>query len=161
LFFEYLETDFDPAIFERLLNELLASDPSMLKEQSFDLAFESEPPTREIGTDPMEPTPSNVPIFITTTPNVSQLTNKPIILIQTTNKPSVQSAPTEYYNFPIESSSITINDYQMDDGLPLTPSTSESPDETSSNSPGSIQDNVYSTMLTNFDVNSKMIFSDF
>jgi hypothetical protein len=49
----------------------------------------------------------------------------------------------------------------MDDGLPLTPSTSESPDETSSNSPSSVQDNVYSTMLTNFDVNSKMIFSDF
>jgi len=122
-----------------MLNELLSSDPTLIKESSIDLSFpiiESEPPTREIGTDPMEPTPSALPIIIKTT-NGNPLTTKPIFVIQTMNS--------------IETST---NDYTMEDSLPLTPSSSsESPDEPCSNSP----DNTQSSMLTNFDVNQYLI----
>jgi hypothetical protein len=122
-----------------MLNELLSSDPTLIKESSIDLSFpiiESEPPTREIGTDPMEPTPSALPIIVKTT-NGNSLTTKPIFVIQTMNS--------------IETST---NDYTMEDSLPLTPSSSsESPDEPCSNSP----DNTQSSMLTNFDVNQYLI----
>jgi hypothetical protein len=139
-------------MFEELVNKLFSTDPLLLKEQSIDLSFESEPPTREIGTDPMEPMPSTVPIIIKTT-NINQLTNKPILHIQTMNQPQIQSTPTEYYNIQIESSSLTTDEYPMEDILSLTPSTSESPDEARSNSPDGSQENLYSTMLTNLDVN--------
>jgi hypothetical protein len=144
-----------------MLNELLSSDPTLIKESSIDLSFpiiDSEPPTREIGTDPMEPIPSTLPLIIKTT-NGNPLTTKPIFLIQTMNKSTVDNSlssatttmPTEYYNFQIETST---NDYPMEDNLPLTPSSSsESPDEQCSNSP----DNTQSSMLTNFDVNQYLI----
>jgi len=125
-----VENDFDPAKFEKLLNELLSTDPTTLQEESFDL---SEPATREIGTDPMESTTTTTTLpFIIKTHNINQLTNTPIFLIQTSNQ--------------MENS--TLNDYQVDEVSPLTPSTSsDSPDESSSHSP----DNMYSKMLTNFD----------
>jgi hypothetical protein len=106
----------------------------------------------------MEPTPSTLPLIIKTT-NGNPLTTKPIYLIQTMNKSTVDNSstsvtttmPTEYYNFQIETST---NDYPMEDNLPLTPSSSsESPDEQCSNSP----DNTQSSMLTNFDVNQYLI----
>jgi len=159
---DYTETEFDPAVFEKLITELLTSDPSYIQEQSIELPVQYEqfePRTREMGTDPMEPIPSTtLPIIIKTPSNINQLT-KPIILIQTTNKPpignslSIQPAPMEYINFQIEPSSLTTNDYEMDNGLPLTPSpsTSESPDEGNSSSSESLHDNAYSTMLTNLD----------
>ncbi|CAF1045433.1 unnamed protein product [Rotaria sordida] len=162
---EYSEDQFDPVAFDAFLNDFLSSEPSLFIEQSIDLpltSFESEPTTREIGTDPMEPVPTTRPITITTT-NINQLTKTPIILIQTSNKtangnslriesvPWTTTVPTEIYNLQFDPSSSTINDYPMEDILPLTPSTSsESPDETSSNSPDS-SDNAYSKMLTNFD----------
>ncbi len=170
LFFENLETDFDAINFEKLLNDLLSSDPTMINEQSIDLsstAFEPEPTTREMGTDPMEPTPSTRPLIIRTT-NANQLSNPPIFFIQTTNNTSIgnslpiQSAPStilpnEYYNLQLDSSSLTTNDYQMEEALPLTPSTlSESPDE--GNSPDSFHENAYSKLLTNFDVTLKNLF---
>jgi len=151
--FQNIENDFDATIFEDLVNKLFSSDPLLLKEQSIDLSFpplESEPPTREIGTDPMEPVQPALPIIIKPT-NVNNSSNNPILFIRTINK-----TPTEYYNFPIESSSVITNDYQMEDNLPLTPSSSsESPDETCSNSPDSLQNNTCSTMLTDLDVNYK------
>merc|ERR1711939_432833 len=49
---ENTETDFDPATFEKLINELLS--------------LESEAATREIGTDPMEPVPQSMPLIINT-----------------------------------------------------------------------------------------------
>jgi hypothetical protein len=140
IFFVNLESDFDPAVFEKLLNELLSSDPSTLQEQSFNLSFastECEPSTREIGTDPMEPTPTALPLIIKTHNINQQSTTSPIFLIQTLNKIPAVSAPNEYYNLQIESS--TTNDYQMEDSLPLTPSTSDSPDESRSHSPEFIQ----------------------
>jgi len=151
--FQNIENDFDATVFEDLVNKLFSSDPLLLKEQSIDLSFpplESEPLTREIGTDPMEPVSSTSPIIIKST-NVNNLTNNSILFIRTINKTPIESVPlttttepTEYYNF------------QMEDDLPLTPSsTSESPDEASSNSPDSSQNNAYSTMLTNLDVNFK------
>ena len=147
-----LETDFDPTLFEKLLNDLLSSDPSTIQEQSINLSFtplESEPPTRETGTDPMEPTPITLPLIIKTN-NINQSTNPPIFLIQTMQKAPVESPPNEYYNLQIESS--IPNDYQMEDGLPLTPSlSSESPDEASSQSP-EYSPNMYSKLLTNLDV---------
>ncbi|CAF2454183.1 unnamed protein product [Rotaria sp. Silwood2] len=161
------EDQFDPVAFEAFLNDFLSSDPSLLKEQSIDLAstsFESEPTTREIGTDPMEEVPTTQPITITTA-NINQLTKTPIILIQTSNRTAIGSSlriesvpltttttvPTELYNLQFEPSSSTISDFPMEDILPLTPSSSsESPDEISSNSPDS-SDNAYSKMLTNFD----------
>ncbi|CAF1104909.1 unnamed protein product [Rotaria sp. Silwood1] len=160
------EDQFDPAAFETYLNELLSSEPSLFKEQSIDLSstsFETEPTTREIGTDPMEEVPTTRPITITTA-NINQLTKTPIILIQTSNQTAIGNAlriesvqstttpvPTELFNFQYEPSSSTIIDYPMEDVLPLTPSSSsESPDETISNSPDS-SDNAYSKLLTNFD----------
>jgi hypothetical protein len=153
--FQNIENDFDATVFEDLVNKLFSSDPLLLKEQSIDLSFpplESEPLTREIGTDPMESVPSASPIIIKST-NVNNLTNNSILFIRTINKTPTESVPltttepTEYYNF------------QMEDDLPLTPSsTSESPDEASSNSPDSSQNNAYSTMLTNLDVNLKNKF---
>ena len=152
-----IESDFDPTVFETMLNDLLSSDPTLIKESSIDLSFpilESEPPTREMGTDPMEPAPATLPIIIKTT-NGTPSTTKPIILIQTMNKPpldnSLYAMPAEFYNCPTET---TISDYTMEDNLPLTPSTSsESPDEQCSNSP----DDAHSSMLTNFDVSHPSI----
>ncbi len=159
--FQNIENDFDATIFEDLVNKLFSSDPLLLKEQSIDLSFpplESEPPTREIGTDPMEPVQPALPIIIKPT-NVNNSTNNPILFIRKINKTpteSVSLTTTEYYNFPIESSLVITNDYQMEDNLPLTPSSSsESPDETRSNSPDSLQNNGCSTMLTDLDVNYK------
>ena len=170
-FFENLETDFDPSTFEKLLNDLLSSDPTMLNEQSIDISpvpFGSEPTTREMGTDPMEPIPSVRPLIIKT--NAKHLPNTPIFLIQTMNNPSMGNSlpiesvpltttlPNEYYNLQIDSSSLTTTDYQMEEVLPLTPSTSsDSPDERSSNSPDTFQDNTYSKLLTDFDVKLKNI----
>jgi hypothetical protein len=140
-----------------MLNELLSSDPTLIKESSFDLPFpmiESEPPTREMGTDPMEPAPTTLPIIIKTT-NGNPLTTKPILLIHSMNKPPADNSlfsttdtmPTQYY----ESST---TDYTMEENLPLTPSSSsESPDEQCSNSP----DDAHSSMLTNFDVSESSI----
>jgi hypothetical protein len=118
----------------------------MLKEQSIDLPFsslETDPPTREIGTDPMEPVPSTLPIIIKTTDN----NQNPILLIQTANQSS-----TEYFNFQIDSSSLTTTDYPMEDGSPLTPPSSS---ESRSNSPDNSQNNVYSSMLTDLEVKFK------
>ena len=169
--FKYLENEFNPAAFEAFINELLSTDPSITKEQSIDLpfsSFESEPATREIGTDPMESTPILHPITITTN-GINQLNEMPIFIIQTVNKtPTDSSLPTEtmplttttsestgLYNLQFgPTSSSTTNDFQNEDILPLTPSSSsESPDEASSNSPDNSLNNVYSRMLTNFDVN--------
>jgi len=154
-----------------LLNDLLSSDPTMINEQSIDLsstAFEPEPTTREMGTDPMEPTPSTRPLIIRTT-NANQLSNPPIFFIQTTNNTSIGNSlpiqstpsttttlPNEYYNLQLDS---TTNHYQMEEALPLTPSTlSESPDEGNSNSPDSFHENAYSKLLTNFDVTFQNLF---
>lgn len=167
-YFAYLEIEFDPIAFEAFLNDFLSSDASFVKEQSLDLSstpHELEPTKREIGTDPMEPTPVAIaqPITITTT-NLNQLTKTPIFLIQTTNNAFgselrlepvslTTTVPKEFYNLQIDSSLSTTNEYQAEDMLPLTPSTSsESPDETSSNSPDNSADNMYSKMLTNLDV---------
>ncbi|CAF4806962.1 unnamed protein product, partial [Rotaria magnacalcarata] len=159
------ECDFDPIAFETFLNDFLSNDALILKEQSMDLpltSLEAEPTTREIGTDPMESVPTTRPITIATA-NISQFSNNPIILIRTTsgneigNSLRVENLPlatttTESYNFQFETPISTTNDYQMEDILPLTPSTlSESNDETRSDSPESSPDNVYSKMLTNFD----------
>lgn len=153
-----LENEFDPAIFEKLLNELLSSDPTTLQEQSINLSFstlESEPPTREMGTDPMEPAPTTLPLIIKTN-NINQFTNNPIYLIQTVNKTPTETVSNEYYNLQFESSTTT--DYPMEEVSPLTPSTlSESPDDSGSHSPDYSQDNAYSKLLTNFDV--KLFFS--
>jgi len=133
-----------------------------LKETSIDLfspLLESEPLTREMGTDPMEPSLPALPIIIKTS-HGNPLMTKPILLIQTNTPPidnslsytTTTTIPTEYYNFQVDPSSFTMNDYPMDDGLPLTPSTSnDSPDELRSHSP----DSAHSSMLTNFEVNEK------
>lgn len=117
---EISENDFDPTLFDKIINELFANDPTMLKEQSIDFTypiFETESPTREIGTDPMEP---SVPLIIKTA-NSTQYTPKPIILIQTTQPTKPIDIQTEYI--------AAENDYVMEDVLPLTPSTSnDSPD---------------------------------
>ena len=166
MFFFCLEGDFDPTVFEKILSELFSSDPSLLKETSIDLfspLLEPEPLTREMGTDPMEPSLPALPIIINTN-NGNPLTTKPIFLIQTNTPPvdnslsftTTTTIPTEYYDFQVDPSSFTMNDYPMDDGLPLTPSTSsDSPDEPRSHSP----DNAHSSMLTNFEVNKKTEFS--
>lgn len=150
-------------VFEKILSELFPSDPTLLKESSIDLSFpltESEPPTREIGTDPMEPSPSTLPIIIKTN-NGTPITTKPILLIQSmpqlssentstfTTTTTTTTMPTECYNLEIDPSTFNISDYQMEDILPMTPSTSsESPDEATSHSP----DGTHSPLLTNFDV---------
>lgn len=168
-FKQYLENQFDPIAFETFLNELMSSDPFLMKEQSVDLPIahvESEPSTREMGTDPMEPVLSAQPITITTT-NLSELTNGPIFLIRTTgqntlgNTLQIESVPisntttaqTEMFSLQFDPSS-TISDYQMEDHIPLTPSSSsnDSPDENLSNSPDGSSDNLYSKLLTNLDV---------
>lgn len=145
---EITENDFDPAMFERIVNELFSSDPTMLKEQSIDLAyplFETESTTREIGTDPMEPSipPTTLPIIIKTT-DTNQLTSKPIILIQTTQTTKPIDVQNDYFSMS--------TDYLMDDPLPLTPSTSsDSPDERNSNSPDSIHESSSSAMFTDLE----------
>lgn len=133
-----IENDFDPTLFDKIVNELFSNDPTMLKEQSIDFTsplFEIESPTREIGTDPMEP---SVPLIIKTT-NATQYTPKPIILIQTTQTTQPIDVPTEYISAE--------NDYVMEDVLPLTPSTSnDSPD-------GSIHESSSSSaMFTDLEV---------
>ena len=142
---DQLEEEFDPMVFEKILSELFPSDPNLLKESSIDLSFplvESEPPTREIGTDPMEPSPPTLPIIIQTIPQLQSDT-------------AATNMPIDCFTFEIDSSLFPTNDYQMEDVLPLTPSTSsESPDEPASNSP----DSANSSMLTNFDVSEKEIF---
>ncbi|CAF3428273.1 unnamed protein product [Rotaria socialis] len=159
------ECDFDPIAFEAFLNDFLSNDASILKEQSMDLPLtplEAEPTTREIGTDPMESVSTTRPITITTA-NMHQFSKNSIILIRTTNgneighSLQVETLPlttttAESYNFHFETPISTTNDYQTEDTLPLTPSTlSESNDETRSDSPEISPDNVYSTLLTNFD----------
>lgn len=154
--FRYSGEEFDPMVFEKILSELFPSDSTLLKENSIDLTFpilDSEPPTREMGTDPMEPSPSTLPIIIRTTDG-NPITSKPILLIQsmpqtTSDHSSTTTLPTEYYDLQIDPSSFTTNDYQMEDILPLTPSSSSgSSDEPTSHSP----DSAHSSMLTNFDV---------
>lgn len=128
-------------MFEDLVNQLISSDPSIC-----DFPFEPEPPTREMGTDPMEPVPSTSSIIIKTT-STNPYINKPILVIRTTT-----TNPT----MPIEYTSVTTDDYQMEDNLPLTPSSSsESPDEGNSNSPDSLQNTAYPSMLTDLDVSKK------
>ncbi|CAF1233518.1 unnamed protein product [Adineta ricciae] len=154
---ENIDTDFDPAVFEKLINELLSSDPGMIPEQSIDLpltSLEPESSTREIGTDPMEPVSQPLPLIINSA-NLRQLTSAPIIFIQ---KPAdivvdnVSSLTNDCYNAPLDSSSLGSNDCPMEDVLPLTPSTSsDSPDEGNSNSPDVCQDQTFSKLLTNFD----------
>lgn len=153
------DEEFDPMVFEKILSELFPSDSTLLKENSIDLSFpilDSEPPTREMGTDPMEPSPPTLPIIIKTTDG-HPITSKPILLIQSMPQPTSDSAstlPTEYYNLQIDPSTFMINDDQMEDGLPLTPSSSSgSTDEPTSHSP----DSAHSSMLTNFDVCSMMV----
>lgn len=114
----------------------------------------------------MESVLATQPITITTT-NVAQPTKGPIILIRTANgniisgslqlesiplaTTTTTTVPTESYQ--VELPAPTTNDYQMEDILPLTPSTnSESNDDIAANSPESSPDSAYSKMLTNFDV---------
>ena len=146
-------------VFEKILSELFPSDPTLLKENSIDLNFpilDSEPPTREMGTDPMEPSPPTLPIIIKTTDG-NPITSKPLLLIQSmpqstsdhSSAITTTTLPTEYYDLQIDPSSFTTNDYQMEDMLPLTPSSSSgSSDEPTSHSP----DSAHISMLTNFDV---------
>ncbi|UJR23082.1 hypothetical protein I4U23_026105 [Adineta vaga] len=154
---EHIETDFDATTFEKLINELFSSDPTMIHEQSIDLpltSVESEASTREIGTDPMEPISQPTPLIINPT-TLQQLSSTPIVFIQNPANLSLDNTVplvNESYNVQFDSSSFVSNDYQMEEILPLTPSTSsDSPDEGNSNSPDSYQDNAYSKLLTNLD----------
>lgn len=141
---EITDTDFDSSLFDKIVNDLFSSDPAMLKEQSIDLTyplFETESPTREIGTDPMEPSvpQTTLPLIIKTT-DVAQFTPKPIILIQSTPSTKPIDVSNEYFNIT--------TDYSMEDALPLTPSTSnDSTDERNTNSPDSIHESSSSSAM--------------
>jgi hypothetical protein len=131
----------------------MSSDPAMLNENSFDISLplnDSEPTTREMGTDPMENMTSPSRLIINL-PKTNQSINKPIFIIQQSAGHLLPQDSTFIITAP---TTTTVNDDQMGDFDPMTPSPSSgSADDEISTSPDMFQDNNYSKLLTNFEVN--------